>query len=110
MKLLLDQNLSYKLKKRLRDLFPEIVHVSDFGMMEADDLKVWNFAKLNNYTIATCDVDFFDILLVKGFPPKVIWIKKGNSSTLSIYEAIYSRIDLILEFEHSPESGCLEIY
>ncbi len=73
-------------------------------------MSVWDFAKAYQYTIVTCDADFFDIMLVKGFPPKVIWIKKGNSSTQSIYDAIYLRKGLIHDFEHNQESGCLEIY
>ena len=110
MKLLFDQNLSYKLKTRLKKEFPDSAHVSDFRMMESDDLAVWDYAKANQYTIVTCDADFFDIMLVKGFPPKVIWIKKGNSSTQSVYDAICLRLSMIRDFETSPESGCLEIY
>ena len=37
MKLLLDQNLSRRLKEALRDLYPESVHVSDIGLESADD-------------------------------------------------------------------------
>lgn len=110
MKLLFDQNLSYKLKTRLKDEFPDSSHVSDFRMNESDDLAVWDYAKAHQFTIVTCDADFFDIMLVKGFPPKVIWIKKGNSSTQSIYDSILLRLSLIRDFVSSRESGCLEIY
>jgi len=110
MKLLFDQNLSYKLKNRLKAEFPDSTHVSDFKMTESDDMEVWDFARAHKYTIVTCDADFFDIMLIKGFPPKVIWIKKGNSSTQSIYDSIYLRLAIIRNFESSLESGCLEIY
>ena len=110
MKLLFDQNLSYKLKNRLKKEFPGSAHVSDFRLNESDDLAVWQHAQAHQFTIVTCDADFFDIMLIKGFPPKVIWIKKGNSSTQSIYDSIHLRMSLIRDFETSSESGCLEIY
>jgi predicted nuclease of predicted toxin-antitoxin system len=41
MKLLFDQNLSFKLCRRLADVFPESNQVRLLGMAEADDRSVW---------------------------------------------------------------------
>jgi predicted nuclease of predicted toxin-antitoxin system len=42
MKLLLDQNLSFKLCPHLSDLFPEIQHVRMLGLSQASDREVWS--------------------------------------------------------------------
>lgn len=45
MKLLFDQNLSYKLCQRLADLFPGSSQVRLLGLREADDQAVWHYAQ-----------------------------------------------------------------
>jgi predicted nuclease of predicted toxin-antitoxin system len=42
MKLLFDQNLSYKLCRSLADLFPESAQVRRAGLAEADELRGYN--------------------------------------------------------------------
>ncbi|MFN3999001.1 DUF5615 family PIN-like protein [Algoriphagus sp.] len=42
------------------------------------------FVKANGYSIVTFDSDFFDLSLIKGHPPKIIWIRTGNLTTDSI--------------------------
>ncbi len=79
-KLLFDQNLSYKLCKRLEDLFPESSHTRMLNLAQTNDDKIWEYAKENGYTIVTKDSDFNDISMIKGFPPHIIWLRIGNSS------------------------------
>ena len=47
MKLLFDQNISYKLVTRLGDVYPESKHVRQVGLGEADDVAVWEYARDN---------------------------------------------------------------
>lgn len=58
MKLLFDQNLSYKLVNRLADVFPKLDHVRNFDLGDADDAAIWEFARQNGYTIVSKDEDF----------------------------------------------------
>ena len=74
-KLLFDQNLSYKLCKCLEDIFPESRHTSMLDLAQANDDKIWEHAKKDGYTIVTKDSDFNDISMVKGFPPHIIWLR-----------------------------------
>ena len=46
MKLLLDQNLSYRLCDALKDVFPHITHVGLLGMQNANDLEIWKYATI----------------------------------------------------------------
>jgi predicted nuclease of predicted toxin-antitoxin system len=84
MKLLLDQNLSPRLARRLTDLYPNSRHVMEVGLDRSLDERVWNYARQHEYLIVTKDVDFSELSLIRGFPPKVIWIRRGNCSTHDI--------------------------
>jgi predicted nuclease of predicted toxin-antitoxin system len=44
MKLLFDQNLSFKLCQRLADLFPDSSQVRLLGLAETDDRALWHYA------------------------------------------------------------------
>jgi predicted nuclease of predicted toxin-antitoxin system len=83
-KLLLDQNLSPRLVRRLTDLHPNSRHVMEVGLDRSLDKEVWNYARQHEYLIVTKDVEFSELSLIKGFPPKVIWIRRGNCSTHDI--------------------------
>lgn len=88
MKLLFDQNLSYKLAARLADVYPGSTHVRNVGLKTADDPVVWDYAKQNGFTVVSKDADFHQRSLVLGYPPKVIWIRLGNCSTREVEELL----------------------
>ncbi len=81
MKLLFDQNISHKLIKKIHDLYPDSSHVGLHKLSKSDDNLVRQFAIDNNFLIVTQDSDFYDIAIIKGIPPKIIWIRLGNCST-----------------------------
>lgn len=45
MKLLLDENLSFRLVRALQPYFPESKHVKELGLSGADDLTIWEYAR-----------------------------------------------------------------
>jgi predicted nuclease of predicted toxin-antitoxin system len=110
MKLLFDQNLSFKLCQTVADLFPESNHVRLLGLSEVGDRVLWDFAKANGFTIVSQDVDFAEMAAVLGSPPKVIWLRGGNQSTAVISTLIRRHADLIVAFENDNDATCLEIY
>ena len=57
MKLLFDQNLSFRLVAKLEDVYPDSTHVRMVGLSEAPDLEVWNYASANGLTIVSKDDD-----------------------------------------------------
>lgn len=107
--LLLDQNLSFKISKGIKDLFPGAKQVSDLGLSGSNDLDIWNFAKKNGCCILTFDSDFIDIYVLNGFPPKIIWLRIGNSTTENITRVLRSNEAIIKEFLVSEENAYLEI-
>jgi predicted nuclease of predicted toxin-antitoxin system len=84
MRLLFDENLSPKLSQRLIDLFPDSLHVRDVGMKATIDPIVWDYAKEHDLMIVSKDADMHDLSLVRGNPPKVIWLRLGNCSTSQV--------------------------
>ena len=81
MKILIDQNISFKVKYALNQYFPGTWHVSDVGLADKSDEEIWMFAKTNGFAILTCDIDFFDMSLLKNSPPKVVRLSGSNLST-----------------------------
>jgi predicted nuclease of predicted toxin-antitoxin system len=76
MKLLFDQNISYRIVSLVSDKFPEAKHVKQVGLEDATDNLIWNFAKENNYSIVTFDSDFYNLSIIRGCPPKIIFYVK----------------------------------
>lgn len=107
--LLFVQNISYKLVERLKDLYPESTHVRLEKLDTANDDTVWEYAKLNSYTIVSQDGDFFDLGLLKGSPPKVIWLRCGNTSTSFIESLLRENFEAIKDFIVNQPETCLEI-
>jgi predicted nuclease of predicted toxin-antitoxin system len=106
MKLLFDENLSPKLVSRLSDLFPDSLHVRDVGMNATIDPIVWNYAKDNDFMIVSKDADMHDLSLVYGNPPKVIWLRLGNYSTLQV-ETLLRRDSNAIQLFYEDETVSL---
>ncbi len=87
MKLLFDHHLSPRLVASLADIYPDSNHVYLLGLDQADDKDIWEHARREGFFIVTKDADFSDLCMLRGFPPKIIWIRRGNCKTSAI-EAI----------------------
>lgn len=107
MKLLFDENLSFRLISLLSDLFPGSMHVHDLGLGNARDEDVWEYAQQHGCTIVS--KDFHERSLVKGFPPRVVWITRGNCSTGQIAALLRTNAVRLAELHADPEAGYLII-
>ena len=110
MKLLLDQNLSPRLVHRLVDLYPDSIHVADVGLDRSLDRDVWDYAAQYNYLIVTKDVDFSELGVLLGFPPKVVWIRRGNCTTNDIETILRNNYEAIKTIHEDINSGVLELF
>jgi predicted nuclease of predicted toxin-antitoxin system len=68
-KLLFDENLSYKLVGILAHDFPDCAHVRDIGLRAAEDRQIWDHARAQGLVIVSKDTDFRERSYVEGFPP-----------------------------------------
>jgi predicted nuclease of predicted toxin-antitoxin system len=99
MKLLFDQNLSYRLVQLLTDIYLDCQHVRNVGLKEAPDTQVWEFARINGYAIVSKDADFHQRSLLLGFPPKVVWVRLGNCSTKAVEQILRAHFEDIERFK-----------
>ena len=108
-RLLLDENLSWRLAKALKDSFEQVAHAATLLGEAASDIAVWNHALKEGQCIVTNDDDFHSLSLVKGFPPKVILLRMGNQSTKYVADTLIKHRQDIEVFISSEEHGVLEI-
>lgn len=101
-KLLFDQNLSPKLVHRMADLFPGSSHVQSAGLDCADDGRVWTFALQNGFAIVSKDIDYSNLSVLRGSPPKVIWLQLDNCTTAQGEAVFRVRFVDIEAFEKDP--------
>lgn len=110
MKLLLDQNISRKLVKPLGRAFPGTSHVYTLGLSTASDLEIWEYARTHAYAIVTQDSDFSERIAIYEHPPKVIWLRVGNTSTQNVKTLLMERKKDILAFGKDAKNGCLILW
>lgn len=87
MKILFDENISFRVVRELRKIWPECRSLADVDLGQASDTKIWNFAKQNHFAIATYDEDFLDLLAIRGGPPKIIYVRLQNANRSELYAA-----------------------
>jgi predicted nuclease of predicted toxin-antitoxin system len=108
-KLLLDQNLSRKLPAKLQDIFLGTSHVIAERLDAATDTQIWTYAKANDFCIVTKDVDFAERSKLLGAPPKVVWLRCGNTTPGEVENIIRTNAVLILELDANPTWSFIEI-
>jgi predicted nuclease of predicted toxin-antitoxin system len=109
-KLLFDQNLSYRLCRDLADVFPGSQQAARAGLANSDDISVWHYAGQHGLTIITHDADFAEIAALRGPPPKVVWLRCGNQPTAAIEGLLRERAGLMESFLEDAVAACLELY
>lgn len=111
MHILLDANLSYRLVKKLADSFPDCLHVTRTGLaIPADDVDIWQWARLHNQLIVTNDDDYYNLANTYGFPPKVVLLRMGNQSSKSIVHILEKHKADIEHLANSGDYGILELF
>jgi predicted nuclease of predicted toxin-antitoxin system len=112
MRLLFDQNISFRIIKKLKSYFSGCIHVSECGLLDCEDPEIWQYAKDNDFVIVTFDSDFYDISIINGYPPKIIWIRTGNLTTIEISQLMINNqkiINSFLDTDEFKEIACLEL-
>ncbi len=109
MRLLFDENLSPRLVRRLTDLYPDSAHVHDLGLGAVADAAVWAHAHEHGLIIVSKDADFHALSQLRGHPPKVVWIRRGNCSTADVGALLRSHHPRILAFGTEPDTAFLAL-
>ena len=107
MKLLFDENLPPRLTERLSNVYPGSIHVHECGLGNTDDSAIWQYAKENGFAIVSKDSDFQERSVLRGFPPKIIWLRVANCSTSEIEKLLRAAVPVITRFINEEEESCL---
>lgn len=107
MTLLLDQNLSHRLRRVLAADYPGIQHARFLGLGAAGDEAIWDYARDHDCAIVSKDVDFHLLSARRGCPPKVIWVRAGNGPTSDIADLLIVHGNCVAAFLADPKAAFL---
>ena len=78
--------------------------VRDIGLRDAEDLEIFNAARSADAVVVTKDRDFVLLLNRFGPPPKVIWLRCGNTSNERLKEILLQTLEEAVGLLVSGES------
>lgn len=108
-KLLFDENLAPRLTVALAADYPNSVHICSVGLGGASDAAVWAHAASDGFVLVTKDEDFHRLSVLRGFPPKVLWLRLGNCSTADVVHLLRSRLEQVVAFAAHEEAAFLAL-
>lgn len=51
-----------------------------------------------------------ELAILRGAPPKVIWLRMGNCATTAVERTLRPNIDAIMDLVRDPEQVVLELF
>ena len=109
MRLLFDEQLSEELVKLLHDLFPDSLHIRLLEAGGSPDSRVWQLAREHDCLLVSKDEDFHRLSVLRGAPPKVVWLRLGNCTTEDVAQVLRQRAEDIRQFAQQAEATFLEL-
>jgi len=109
MKLLLDENLSRRVVPFIQDSYPGSTQITLLDLEQADDKFIRKYAIDNHFVIVTKDADFYEMNMVYGQPPKIIWLKIGNQSKASTIKVLQDNVEAINQVLVTEDKDCIEL-
>lgn len=89
MRILLDQNLSPKLIRRLTDILPGLESVYDHDLIGASDQFIFDWARRLEFSaVISADLDFVHLAERLGPPPKIVRIERCDYRSIVIEQLI----------------------
>lgn len=93
MKLLLDENISYRLVDVLKDEFPGSKHVINVGLHGESDQTIYAYAVKENFVLVTKDDDFVALAATYAFSAPLVLVRLGNVSNHQLLVALQGLSD-----------------
>lgn len=97
MKFLIDAHLPPYLCRALAGLGHDAVHTSDLptGNSTKDEILI-RVAVEQGRVLVTKDLDFFDHLVLRGAPPKLVLVRCGNMRKHELVRRVLEQLDAIV--------------
>ena len=106
---LVDENLSERLLSGLLARFPGSSHVRALEKGGAADAELWTLAREQGFILVTRDEDFVGLSVLRGAPPKVIWLNVGNPRTAQVERLLRENADAIEQFAAHEDATFLAL-
>jgi predicted nuclease of predicted toxin-antitoxin system len=90
-KLLFDDSLAARLARDLANECPGSERVLALGLAGATDERIRARSAANGYVLVTKDEDFHGLSVLLGPPPKVVWVRLGNCTTVRVAQLLRTR-------------------
>lgn len=105
MRLLLDENISWRLTAYLRPHFSQVLHVRDIGLDNSPDTSIWQYAQQHGFHLLTKDEDFVRLLFTHGFPPKIVVATNAQVPAKTLAKFLLARLPQLQEFLSEPTTA-----
>ncbi|MEL6438222.1 MAG: DUF5615 family PIN-like protein [Cyanobacteria bacterium J06621_8] len=101
----IDAHLSPAIATWINNTFEDIsaLALRDVGLRDAEDLEIFEAAKVQKVILMTKDSDFVDLVQRKNAPPKIIWLTCGNTSNAKLKEILTATLLDALELLNNDE-------
>ena len=109
MKLLLDENLSRRIVPFIQNSFPGSTQVALIGLERVSDRVIRQYNIDNDYIITTQDADYYEMSLIHGQPPSIVWLKMGNQSKTVTIKTLIDNQQAIEQALIVGNKVCIEI-
>jgi predicted nuclease of predicted toxin-antitoxin system len=109
MRFLFDEQLPERLPGMLADVFPGSIHVRALAGVGATDDRVWDLAVEHGCLLVTKDEDFHRHSVLRGAPPKVVWIRLGNCATEDVAHLLRHHVEDLQAFADQGEATFLAL-
>lgn len=91
----------------LARVYPGSAHVHACGLASATDEAVWEYAKAHGFTIVSKDSDFQERSVLRGVPPKIIWLRAANCTTAKAEKILRNAHPVVTRFINEDDESCL---
>ena len=96
MRFLLDAQLPPSLAIHFREQGLDAMALREVGLRDAADHEIWDWALAHQAVIVTKDDDFIKLLLARGAPPQVMWLRIGNATNAALLKWLMPVLPAVL--------------
>ena len=81
----------------------QVVHVSEIGLLTAEDPEIYEKARSAGAVVLTKDEDFVQLQEHRGAPPQLVWLTCGNLNNRTLKRLLLSRWERTVELLRAGE-------
>lgn len=75
----------------------EAAALRDLALRDAQDIEIFEAAKVDRAVIMTKDIDFIDLVCRLGSPPQILWLTCGNVTNRNLRQLLTATLPTALE-------------